>query len=149
MPLPRLIIVSDPRKLSLEPWEGARSLETCGPFWGRGLTPLGLSLLAVNATLLEGVDMGGAVVSRGHMLLSSGASRALGAEEMREHFTGQMTPAEFSEEHPTSDGVHKGRASSLRLAQIGTGYVLVETAPCEWVIERLSPRKRGSWDSMR
>lgn len=45
-----------------------------------------------------------------------------------------MTFVELAEEHPTSGGVGEGRESSLRLAQIRTGYMLVGkgAAPWEW-----------------
>lgn len=70
--------------------------------------------------------MGGAVVNRrspGPVLW--GHQGLWGAEEVMEHFRGQMAFVELAEEHPTSGGVGEGRESSLRLAQIRTGYMLV------------------------
>lgn len=40
----RVIIVSGPKKLILQLWEGSKSLETCSPFWGSSFSFLGLHL---------------------------------------------------------------------------------------------------------
>lgn len=70
--------------------------------------------------MLEGVDVGGAAVIGRHLAPVFWGIKALGTEEIRDHFRGQTTPVKLAEEHPAGclEASWRGRAPSPRTSSV-------------------------------